>query len=301
MSTKLRITGYNPRTNLLFAMFCIVAALLAPFCALARIAERLLTPDVTRSMPAPNNAMLNRLLAALPADDLEQLLTEAELVELPLGSVLYEPGSPLQYAYFPTTAIVSLVSVMEDGHSTEAAIVGSDGLIGVTLLLGGGTFPIRTVVQHAGFAYRLARDVAVGALMRPGPLQQLVLRYTQALISQIIQTAACNRHHTVDQQLCRWLLLILDRLQSDEIRMTQELMANMLGVRREGVTEAARKLQAAGLICYSRGRIHITDRAGLQMRVCECYLTVRKEYARLLPDAQPPAARCARDPVSAQG
>lgn len=239
-------------------------------------------------MSAAADPMLNRLLAALPAADLKRLRADLELVELPLGSLLYEPGSALQpAAYFPTTAIVSLVCMMEDGDSAEVAMVGFEGVVGVTLLLGNGArSSFQTIVQSGGHAYRLRREPFLNEFTRPGGvLQQCVLRYAQALLAQIIQTAGCNRHHTVDQQLCRWLLMALDRLRGGEIEMTQELIANMLGVRRGGVTEAAGRLQAAGLIEYRRGRIRVLDRPGLKARVCECYETVQKEYARLLPDA----------------
>jgi CRP-like cAMP-binding protein len=197
--------------------------------------------------------------------------------------VLYEPGSKMEHVYFPTTSIVSLLYVMMDGASAEIAIVGNDGMVGVALFMGGLTTPSRALVQSAGDAYRLRADLMLKEFNRAGPLMHVLLRYTQALITQMAQTAVCNRHHTVDQQLCRWLLLSLDRLVVPELKMTQELIANMLGVRREGVTEAAGKLQSAGLINYSRGQIKVLDRPGLEARVCECYEVVRREAQRLLP------------------
>jgi CRP-like cAMP-binding protein len=202
---------------------------------------------------------------------------------LPLGLVLCESGSASSHAYFPCTAIVSLHFVSEDGESTEIAVVGSEGVVGIALLMGGETTPFRAVVQVAGFSYRLTAEASKVEFDRSVPVRQLILRYAQALISQTAQTAVCNRHHSVDQQLCRWLLMRLDRLQGNELRMTQELIARMLGVRREGVTEAAHKLQHAGLIRYARGRIKVLDRPGLELRTCECYAVVRKEYDRLLP------------------
>jgi CRP-like cAMP-binding protein len=206
-----------------------------------------------------------------------------EPVDLPLGKVLYESGSTMSHVYFPTTAIVSLLYVMEDGASAEIAVVGREGLVGIALLMGGESTPSRAVVQSAGKGYRIGAAVVKEKFDRSSAVQHLLLRYTQALITQMAQTAVCNRHHSLDQQLCRWLLLSLDRLDGTELLMTQELIANMLGVRREGVTEAALKLQAAGLISYARGRIKVLDRAGLERRTCECYAVVRKEYDRLLP------------------
>jgi len=200
-----------------------------------------------------------------------------------LGDVLYESGAHLRYVYFPTTSIISLLYVMEDGASAEIAIVGNEGLLGISLFMGGNTTPSRAVVQSAGMAYRLKADLLKTEFARFGPTMHLLLRYTQALITQMAQTAVCNRHHSLDQQLCRWLLLSLDRLQTNDLSMTQELIANMLGVRREGVTEAAGKLQAAKLIRYSRGRITVLDRGGLEARTCECYRVVKTEYDRLLP------------------
>ncbi|MFA6504805.1 MAG: Crp/Fnr family transcriptional regulator [Treponemataceae bacterium] len=205
-------------------------------------------------------------------------------MSLQLGDALYESGGRMSYVYFPTTAIVSLLSVMENGSSAEIAVVGNEGIVGIALFMGGETMPNRAVVQSAGHAYRLDGQILKQEFNRSGPVQHLLLRYTMALLAQMAQTAVCNRHHSVDQQLCRWLLLSLDRLPSNELTMTQELIANMLGVRREGVTEAAGKLQSAGLITYSRGRITVLDRPGLEERVCECYEVVRAEFNRLLPD-----------------
>ena len=226
----------------------------------------------------------NHLLASLPAAELARWLPQLESVDMPLGYVVYEPGSTLAHVYFPTTAIVSLLYVMENGASAEIAVVGNDGVVGVSLFMGGGSTPSRGVVQSAGRGFRLKANVMNEEFQRAGPVLHLLLRYTQALITQMAQTAVCNRHHTLDQQLCRWLLLSLDRLQDNKLVMTQELIANMLGVRREGVTEGALKLQRAGLISYTRGRITILDRPGLEKRTCECYAVVRKEYARLLPN-----------------
>ena len=205
-----------------------------------------------------------------------------------LGEALYEPGSRMRHVFFPTTSIVSLLYVMEDGASAEIAIVGNEGIVGVSLFMGGETTPSRAVVQSAGHAYRLKGQTLKEEFYRAGPMQRLLLRYTPALLTQMAQTAVCNRHHSLDQQLCRWLLLSLDRLRSNELIMTQELIANMLGVRREGVTEAAGNLQRAGLIEYSRGRITVLDRPGLEARSCECYGVVRKEFARLLPEVALP-------------
>jgi CRP-like cAMP-binding protein len=212
------------------------------------------------------------------------LLPNLELVPLPLGKALYESGDRLRHVYFPTTAIVSLLYVMENGASAEIAVVGNEGIVGIALFMGGETMPNRAVVQSAGEAYRLNGQLLKEEFNRAGAFQHLLLRYTLAMLAQMAQTAVCNRHHTIDQQLCRWLLLSLDRLPTTQLLMTQELIANMLGVRREGVTEAAGKLQDAGLIQYNRGHITILDRAGLEERVCECYEVVRKEFLRLLPD-----------------
>jgi CRP-like cAMP-binding protein len=225
---------------------------------------------------------LNHLLNALSLAEYERLLPNLEPVELSLSQVLYESGGPLRYAYFPTTCIVSLLYVLENGASAEIAVVGNDGIIGVALFMGGGSMPNRAVVQSAGRAYRLKVKQVMQEFNRYGEMLHLLLRYTQSLITQMAQTAVCNRHHTVDQQLCRWLLLSLDRLPSNQLKMTQELIANMLGVRREGVTEAAGKLQQAGLIQYSRGLIIVVDRAGVEVRVCECYQVVKTESDRLL-------------------
>jgi CRP-like cAMP-binding protein len=226
----------------------------------------------------------NHLLAALPKDERERIFAGLELVAMDLGATIYSPGTLMRHVYFPTTSIVSLLYVMEDGSSAEIALVGNEGIVGVSLFMGGESTSSWAVVQSAGHAYRLSGQLLKDAFFRAGPLQRLLLRYTQALLTQMAQTAVCNRHHTVDQQLCRWLLLSLDRLPSNELTMTQELIANMLGVRREGVTEAAGALQRAGLISYSRGKIMVTDRPGLEARVCECYGVVRRESARLLPD-----------------
>jgi CRP-like cAMP-binding protein len=225
----------------------------------------------------------NHLLDALPAEDHTRIAAHLELVPLKLGDILYEPGIKLRYVYFPTTAIVSLLYVMEDGASAEIAIVGNEGILGISLFMGGETTPSRAVVQSAGHGYRLRAQLLKDEFGRFGPFLRLLLRYTQALITQMAQTAVCNRHHSVDQQLCRWLLLSLDRLASSELSMTQELIANMLGVRREGVTEAAGKLQDAGLIRYRRGKITVVDRPRLEARSCECYQVVKTEFDRLLP------------------
>jgi CRP-like cAMP-binding protein len=206
-----------------------------------------------------------------------------EWVDMPLGHVLYESGKTLSHVYFPTTSIVSLLYVMENGASAEIAVVGNEGLVGVSLFMGGGSTPSRAVVQSAGEGFRLSAQAMKDEFDRAGPVLHLLLRYTQALITQMAQTAVCNRHHSLDQQLCRWLLLSLDRLSGNELVMTQELIANMLGVRREGVTEGALKLQEAGLIKYARGRITVLSRPGLEKRTCECYAVVKKEYDRLLP------------------
>ena len=224
----------------------------------------------------------NHLLAALPAAEYERLLPNLERVPVELGWALYESGSHQGHVYFPTTSIVSLLYVMHDGSSAEIAIVGNEGVVGISLFMGGETTPSRAVVQSAGYAFRLKRSILKTEFERGGPFQYLLLRYTQALITQMAQTAVCNRHHSVEQQLCRWLLLSLDRLPSNELAMTQELIANMLGVRREGVTEAAGKLQSAGLIQYSRGKITVLDRPKLEARVCECYAVVKRETDRLL-------------------
>ncbi len=227
---------------------------------------------------------VNELLAALPEAEWQRWQPQLEAVELPLGEVLYESGDTLKHVYFPTTAIVSLLYVMEDGASAEIAVVGNEGLVGVSLFMGGESTPSRAVVQSAGSGFRLKSQVLKEEFALGGAVMHLLLRYTQALITQMAQTAVCNRHHTVDQQLCRWLLLSLDRLPGNELAMTQELIANMLGVRREGVTEAALKLQDSGLIRYARGRITVLDRKKVEKRSCECYAVVKTEYDRLLPD-----------------
>ena len=225
----------------------------------------------------------NHLIAALPDAEWQRWSSQLEWVDLPLGTVLYEAGTTLGHVYFPTTAIVSLLYVMENGASAEIAIVGNEGVVGISLFMGGESTPSRAVVQSAGEGFRLTA-AAIKDEFNRAPVLHLLLRYTQALITQMAQTAVCNRHHSLDQQLCRWLLLSLDRLTGSELVMTQELIANMLGVRREGVTEAALKLQQMGLIRYSRGRISVLDRPGLERLSCECYAVVKKEYDRLLPD-----------------
>ena len=232
---------------------------------------------------APDDPRQNALLAALPTAEWERWLSQLEAVEMPLGKVLYESGSKMTHVYFPTTSIVSLLYVMEDGASAEIAVVGHEGIVGISLFMGGSSTPSRAVVQSAGLGYRLQASLMMQEFNRAGPVLHLLLRYTQALITQMAQTAVCNRLHSLDQQLCRWLLLSLDRLKSNDLVMTQELIANMLGVRREGVTAAAGQLQDAGLIRYRRGHIHVLDRPGLEKRTCECYAVVKNEYDRLLP------------------
>ena len=224
----------------------------------------------------------NQLLAALPAAEWKRWFPQLEKVEMPLGEVLYESGTTLSHVYFPTTSIVSLLYVMENGASAEIAVVGNEGIVGISLFMGGESTPSRAVVQSAGVGFRMSSQT-IKTEFTQSPVLHLLLRYTQALITQMAQTAVCNRHHSLDQQLCRWLLLSMDRLQGNELVMTQELIANMLGVRREGVTEGALKLQKAGLIQYTRGRITVLDRPGLEERSCECYAVVKKEYDRLLP------------------
>ncbi len=233
--------------------------------------------------PSPHSPKQNHLLDALPAQDYAHLLPDLELIAMPLGWSVYESGGQMNYLYFPTTAIVSLLYVMESGASAEIAITGNEGLVGIALFMGGESTPSRAVVQSEGHGYRLKASILRTEFALGGNLQHLALRYTQALITQMSQTAVCNRHHTVDQQLCRWLLLSLDRLPGQDLIMTQELIANMLGVRREGVTEAAGKLQADGLIHYSRGHITVLDRPKLEKRACECYAVVKREIDRLLP------------------
>lgn len=231
----------------------------------------------------PNDPLSNQLLAALPVEEWQRWLPQLEPVELKLGQVLYESGSAQRDVYFPTSAIVSLLYVTENGSSAEIAVVGFEGVVGIALFLGGETSPNRAVVQSAGQGFRLKAGVMKAEFNRSLPVMHLMLRYAQALITQISQTAVCNRHHSVQQQLCRWLLMSLDRLPGNHLRMTQELISNMLGVRREGVTENAHKLQQAGLIRYSRGHIEVLDRQGLEHVVCECYGVVKQEYDRLLP------------------
>ena len=235
------------------------------------------------SLHSPNQ---NHLLAALPTAEFEPLAAHLEPVPMPLGQMLYGPGEQLQHAYFPTTSIVSLHYVMESGASAESAGVGNEGVVGISLFMGGDTTPSSAVVQTAGHAYRLAGRLLKQEFGRAGLMQRLLLRYTQALITQMTQTAACNRHHSVEQQLCRWLLLTLDRMPTNELVMTQELVASMLGVRREGITEAAGRLQQAGFIRYRRGHISVLDRSGLEARACECYAVVKKELNRLLSDVR---------------
>ncbi len=237
-------------------------------------------------MPLPHNLNQNHLLGALTAEELERMAEHLKLVPMPLGEVLYEPGEQLQHAYFPTTAIVSLHYVMENGASAETAGVGNEGVIGIALFMGGNTTPSSAVVKTAGHAYRLGRRELKAEFERGGSLQHLLLRYTQALMTQMTQTAACNRHHSVEKQLCRWLLTTLDRVSTRELVMTQELVASMLGVRREGITEAAGKLQEAGYISYRRGHITVLDRSGLESRSCECYAVVKAEMSRLLSDVR---------------
>jgi CRP-like cAMP-binding protein len=232
----------------------------------------------TQGLHSPNQ---NQLLAALPPQEFRHFLGALELVLLPLGKLLFDPGKQLQYAYFPTTSIVSLHYVLESGASAEVAGVGSEGVVGMQLFLGGGTTTSSAVVQTAGFAYRMDRHVLMQEFNRAGKVQHVLLRYTQALITQIAQSVVCNRHHTVEQQLSRWLLATLDRIPSGELVMTQELVASMLGVRREGITQVAGKFQQAGFIRYRRGHISVLDRAGLEAHSCECYGVVRQELQRL--------------------
>jgi CRP-like cAMP-binding protein len=245
---------------------------------------------IPRGVLRSQNPRDNRLLASLPDAEYETLLPRLERTPMPLGMAVYESGSAQGFVYFPIDSIVSLLYVLENGASTEIAVTGNEGLVGIALFMGGESTPSRAVVQSAGNGYRVRGSVLRKLFESSGEVQHLLLRFTQALITQMTQTAVCNRHHTVDQQLCRWLLLMLDRLSSDEVRMTQELIANMLGVRREGVTESAGRLQADGLIEYSRGRIRVLDRRRLEARVCECYAVVRREYERLLPEAKAAAA-----------
>jgi len=240
----------------------------------------------------------NHLLAALPTAEFEPLVAHLERVHLPLGEMLYEPGGQLMHVYFPTNAIISLHYVMESGASSEFAGIGNEGILGFSLFMGGDTTSSSAVVQTAGHAYRLASDKLMPEFNRGGLLQRVLLRYTQALMTQMAQTAVCNRHHTVEQQLCRWLLLTLDRSPSNDLVMTQELIANMLGVRREGVTEAAGNLQRAGHISYRRGHIAVLNRSGLESRVCECYAVVKTELKRLLSDVQYRQTGADEQPIS---
>lgn len=235
-------------------------------------------------MSVLHTPLKNHLLNALHKAEYDRLFSELELVKMPLGHVIYEAGGHLKNVYFPTTSIVSLLFVMENGDSAEIAVVGNDGIVGISLFMGGETTPSRAIVQSEGYAYKLNASFLKEEFNRAGPVMRLLLRYTQALITQMAQTAVCNRHHTIEQQLCRWLLLSLDRLDSLELIMTQELISNMLGVRREGVTEAAGKLHRLGLINYSRGRITVLNRPGLENVVCECYQVVKDEFDRLLPN-----------------
>jgi CRP-like cAMP-binding protein len=237
-------------------------------------------------MSTTSSPSQNHILAALPAAEFERLAPHLELVPMRLGETLYEPGGQLQHVYFPTTAIVSLLYVLESGSSAEIAGVGNEGILGISLFMGGDTTPSSAVVQTAGHGYRLKAKLLKDEFNRAGLVQRLLLRYTQALLTQMCQTAACNRHHSIEQQLCRWLLLTLDRLPSNELIMTQELVAAALGVRREGITEAAGKLQRAGLIRYRRGHIAVLERSGLEAGACECYAVVKKELARLLSDVR---------------
>ena len=248
--------------------------------------------DMTDATASPEQHIpeLNYLLAALSPDERDRVFPHLRLVSMPLGKVLYESGDVLEYVYFPTDSIVSLLYVLESGASAEISVVGNEGLIGIALFMGGGTTPSRAIVQSAGHAYRLAGQKLKDEFHRNGGLQLLLLRYTQALITQMAQTAVCNRHHSVDQQLCRWLLLSLDRLKSSKLVMTQELIANMLGVRREGVTDAAGKLQKLGVIRYSRGQITVLDRPQLEQLCCECYSVVKRETDRIEGLAAPPGA-----------
>jgi CRP-like cAMP-binding protein len=242
----------------------------------------LLIPETKILAIMPPNQ--NQLIAALPIEVYERILPYLEEISMPLGQVLYESGSQLKYAYFPTTAIISMHYVLENGASTEISGVGNEGVLGVALFMGGNTTSSLATVQTAGQGYRLKRQLMIDEFNQAGPMMHLMLRYTQALITQISQTAVCNRHHSIEQQLCRWLLLTLDRLPTQELTITQELIASMLGVRREGITEAAGNLQRAGLISYRRGHITVLNRLGLESRSCECYNVVKKEFHRLLCD-----------------
>jgi CRP-like cAMP-binding protein len=235
-------------------------------------------------MTAPHETTQNHLLAAVPAPEYERICAGLELVEMPLGKVLSESGGRMRFVYFPTTCIVSIMYVLADGSAAEIGVVGNKGIVGISLFMGGNTTPSRAVVRGAGHAYRLDATLLQDEFNRGGALMRLLLRYTQSLITQMSQTAVCNRHHSVEQQLCRALLLTLDRTSGNSLRLTQELIAGKLGVRREGVTEAAGNLQRAGLIRYQRGHIDVLDRAGLERTVCECYGVVKVEYGRLMCD-----------------
>lgn len=238
-------------------------------------------------MHQEHSPLHNHLLAALPAAEFQRLQADLQLVHMPLGESLYESGCKLHYVYFPISSIISILYVLEDGASAEIAVVGNEGLLGISLFMGGDTTPSRAVVQSEGWGYRLKAHLMQSEFRRNGPFMALLLRYTQALITQMTQTAVCNRHHSIEQQLCRWLLLSLDRLSSDSLTMTQELIADMLGVRRESVTKAASTLQREGYIRYTRGKIAVLDRPGLEQRVCECYAVVKLEFDRLLSDIPP--------------
>ena len=242
------------------------------------------TGEVSREGLFARDLQANHVLAALPEEELQRWLARLEWTDMPLGQVLYESSRPQSHVYFPTTAIVALLYVTDSGNSVELAVVGNEGVVGISLFMGGGSTPSRAVVQSAGAGYRLSASAIKDEFSRSGPVMHVLLRYTQALITQMAQTAACNRHHIVDQRLCRSLLLSLDRLRGNEIVMTHELIASMLGIRREGVTEGATRLQKAGLIRYKRGHITVLDRKGLEERACECYAVVKREYERLLPD-----------------
>lgn len=249
-------------------------------------------------MPLPHNPNQNHLLAALPAAEFERLAPHLELVPMLLGESLYEPGERLQHVYFPTTAIVSLLYIIESGLSAEIAGVGNEGILGISLFMGGESTTSSAVVQTAGHGFRLKADLLKIEFERFGPTMHLLLRYTQALVTQMAQTAACNRHHSIMQQLCRWLLLTLDRLPSHELIMTQELIAGALGVRRESITEAAAKLQRAGLVRYRRGHIAVLERSGLEAGACECYAVVKKEFNRLLSDVRRRQSTTAMSPLA---